>query len=78
MHDYPRAGFIPPVTIIDGIDSIEVSNADLTLLGHSYYGAAEGVLYDMHELLLHDTEPDARLKLVEEASPNGKYWKIGV
>jgi len=28
---------------------------DLTLLGHGYYGAAEGVLYDMRELLVYDT-----------------------
>jgi esterase/lipase superfamily enzyme len=79
VHDAPRAGFVPPVTIVDGIDVIEVANADLTLLGHGYYGAAEGVLYDMRELLIHGTEPIKRARLSEALEPinAGKYWRIG-
>jgi esterase/lipase superfamily enzyme len=74
IHDAPRAGFVPPVTLVDGIDTIEVSNVDLTLLGHGYYGAAEGVLYDMRELLIHDTPPKSRARLNE--SGHG-YWTVG-
>jgi esterase/lipase superfamily enzyme len=79
VHDAPRAGFVPPVTLVDGIDVIEVANADLTLLGHGYYGAAEGVLYDMRELLVYGTEPSKRARLSEahEPSHSGKYWRIG-
>jgi esterase/lipase superfamily enzyme len=33
LHDYPRAGFAPPITIVDGIDTVEVTDIDLTLLG---------------------------------------------
>jgi esterase/lipase superfamily enzyme len=73
LHDQPRAGFVPPVTVVDGIDTIEVSNVDLTLLGHGYYGAAEGVLYDMRELLVHDSPPDVRSRI---SQADGGYWQI--
>ena len=73
IHDAPRAGFIPPVTVIEGIDTVEVSNADLTLLGHGYYGAAEGVLYDMRELLTYDAPPESRTRL---SYTDRGYWQI--
>src|SRR5262249_10172136 len=76
LHKAPRAGFTPPITLVPGIDTIDVSDADLTLLGHGYYGAAEGVLYDLHALLCHNTSPDARLKLKRPAE-NGSCWRIG-
>ena len=73
VHDAPRAGFVPPITLVDGVDTIEVSNVDLTLLGHGYYGAAEPVLYDMRDLLIHDTPPKSRARLT--GTPQG-YWRI--
>jgi esterase/lipase superfamily enzyme len=73
IHQAPRAGFVPPVTLVDGIDTVEVSNVDLTLLGHGYYGAAAGVLYDMRELLVHDTLPKSRTRLRNTAAG---YWQI--
>lgn len=76
LHKAARAGFTPPVTVVPGIDTVDVSNADLTLLGHGYYGAAEGVLYDMHDLIANNAAPSLRLKL--KPASNGKpYWTIG-
>jgi esterase/lipase superfamily enzyme len=73
IHQAPRAGFVPPVTIVKGIDTIEVSNVDLTLLGHGYYGAAEGVLYDMRELLVYDTPAKSRARVSDSGQG---YWQI--
>jgi esterase/lipase superfamily enzyme len=74
IHDAPRAGFVPPVTLLEGIDTVEVSNVDLTLLGHGYYGSAEGVLYDMRELLVYDAPAKSRTRVHD----TGKgYWQIG-
>ena len=73
IHTYPRAGFIPPVTVVPGIDTIEVSNIDLTLLGHGYYSGAREVLQDMYTLLRHNDPPSARMGLKQ----NGSYWVIG-
>ncbi|MEM8804893.1 MAG: alpha/beta hydrolase [Cyanobacteria bacterium P01_G01_bin.38] len=78
IHDYPRAGFAPPVTIVPGVDTVEVSNIDLTLLGHGYYGDARELLQDMHSLLRYDTPPKQRFGLREELTQNNsRYWVIG-
>ena len=61
------------------IDTIEVTNIDLTLLGHGYYAEAEAVLYDISELLKHDADPDKRLRIRPVPSPDARsrYWTIG-
>src|SRR5262249_5705639 len=57
VHDFPRAGFSPPITIAPGIDTIEVSNIDLTLLGHGFFANARDLLHDMHNLIMHNAPP---------------------
>jgi hypothetical protein len=77
INDIPRAGFTPPITIVDGIDTIEVSNIDLTLLDHSFFGDARDVLTDMFQLIMHNADPAKRAGL-EKASISNElvYWKI--
>jgi esterase/lipase superfamily enzyme len=74
LHDYDRAGFIPPVTVVDGIDTIAVSEIDLTLLGHGYYAEVRDVLHDMHNLLTHNAPPRNRMGL--RLSVQGGFWVI--
>jgi esterase/lipase superfamily enzyme len=74
LHDYDRAGFIPPITIVDGIDTIAVSEIDLTLLGHGYYAEVRDVLHDMHNLLTHNAPPRNRMGL--RLSAQGGFWVI--
>jgi esterase/lipase superfamily enzyme len=74
LHDYDRAGFIPPVTVVDGIDTIAVSEIDLTLLGHGYYAEVRDVLHDMHNLLTHNAPPRNRMGL--RLSAQGGFWVI--
>ena len=74
LHDYDRAGFIPPVTVVDGIDTVAVSEIDLTILGHGYYAEARDVLNDMNNLLTHDTPPGNRMGL--RLSAQGRFWEI--
>jgi esterase/lipase superfamily enzyme len=77
VHDYPRAGYTPPLMVAEGIDTIEVSNADLTFLGHGYYAAARSVLNDMHNLILSGTVPARRFDLNTRTTPEGRsYWQI--
>lgn len=77
VHDYARAGYAPPVTVMQGIDTVEVSNVDLTFLGHGYYAAARDLLHDMQDLLLHNSPPASRLGLMKMETPEGLYWEIG-
>jgi len=80
LQDSNRAGFTPPVTVVDGIETIEVGAIDLTLLGHGYYAEAEAVLYDMKQLLDSDdpTVPPERRPRIEKRERGGRtYWAIG-
>jgi Uncharacterized protein conserved in bacteria len=72
-----RAGYTPPVTVVPRIDTIEVTDIDLTMLGHGYFAEAEAVLYDINYLLLHNDAPDKRPRLKKETTSDGlSYWVI--
>jgi esterase/lipase superfamily enzyme/uncharacterized membrane protein YkvA (DUF1232 family) len=78
LQDAPRAGFTPPVTVVPGIDTIEVTNIDVTRLGHGYYASAAPVLYDIDELLRYGAQPHSRLRLRpgQAGDPRAPYWVI--
>ncbi|MBI2480633.1 MAG: alpha/beta hydrolase [Planctomycetia bacterium] len=71
----PRAGDAGEnLVVVPGIDTIDVSNGDSSLLGHSYYGDNISVLYDI-EFLLHD-QPASSRKFLEQVSlpDDAIYW----
>jgi putative addiction module killer protein len=38
LHDFPRAGLLPPVTVVPDIDTVSATNADMTTdEGHPYW-----------------------------------------
>jgi esterase/lipase superfamily enzyme len=77
IHGAPRAGFTPPVTVVAGIDTVEIPDFDLDVLGHSYYADAAGVLYDMYTLVRNDTPPASRQRLDPAVLPDGtRYWTM--
>jgi len=77
LHRYDRVGYAPPVTVVDGIDTVEVTGLDLSILGHGYFAEAHGVLYDMHQLLRNNATPDSRLRLHPKQASDGRcYWAI--
>lgn len=78
LHKYDRVGLIPPVTIVNGIDTVKVPRFEvLDLLGHGYYAEAEGLLYDIADLLTSNTPPDKRQRLTPEKTAEGLcYWAM--
>lgn len=72
LHDYSRAGYLPPVTTAAGIDTIVVPDFDIDLLGHSYFAQAEALLYDMHDLIWHNEPPNQRQRI----QPKGDHWEM--
>lgn len=77
IHRYPRVGFAPPIFIVPGIDTINVTNVDVTLLGHGYIAEARDVLRDMHDLLTNRSPPSARFGLRQAEVGDERYWVIG-
>jgi esterase/lipase superfamily enzyme len=75
-HSYPRAGYAPPVVVMPPIDTIEVTNIDVSILGHGYVAEAEQVLFDIAMLLRSDTPPQQRPRL-KPADYQGKpFWVL--
>ena len=62
-----------------GIDTIEVTGVDLSILGHGYFAEAHDVLYDMHaQLITRGAPPNERFGLHEAKNEEGeRYWLIG-
>ncbi len=78
LHDFPRVGLMPPVTTAPGIDTVNATNADVSLLGHGYVAEAKDVISDMHALIRHGTAPAQRFGLRPATTPDGNaYWLIG-
>jgi esterase/lipase superfamily enzyme len=78
LYSSPRAGLTPPTLVLPDIDTINVTNADLTTLGHGYVAEARDVLGDMHALILSGAAPSERFPLRQAENEEGqRYWLIG-
>ena len=78
LHQGPRAGEAGDgIVILEGIDTIDASDADTSLfgLGHSYYASKRTILGDIFTLLTNRTAPGKRFELMEYVSPRGTYWR---
>lgn len=77
FHSAPRIGFAPPLAIVDGIDTVNVTNIDLTLLGHGYVAESRSVLTDMHQLVTTGAAPESRpmLRRINTADREF-YWEF--
>ncbi len=52
VHGYARAGDSGDgLVVIPGIETVDVSSIDTSLLGHSYYGSNDSIIADMYHLL---------------------------
>jgi esterase/lipase superfamily enzyme len=52
VHGYRRAGDTgDDITVLDGIDTVDVSAVDTNFIGHFYYGSNKTVLSDMYYLM---------------------------
>ena len=77
LHSYPRVGLTPPVTVVPGVDTIEVPKFNIFELGHGYYAEAEGLLHDMFDLIRRNANPKDRQRLAEARTTEGDvYWRM--
>ena len=72
----PRAGDAgQDLVVVPGIETIDVSAGDSSLLGHSYYGDSTSVLRDI-ELLLRNRPAEAREFLAPVPHDSPSYWRF--
>ena len=75
LHGYPRAGEAGrDIVIVPGMDTVDVTAVDTSLLGHSYYGDSGSVLSDFVEVLQDAKPADQRKWLRPEFLGANKYW----
>ena len=75
LHGYARAGDSGEgLIVVPGIDTIDVSEVDTSLIGHSYYGDNGTVLADLFDLLRKGYPPAERRWLRAETLGQLKYW----
>lgn len=77
VHGYRRAGESgETMVVVPGVDTVDVSEVDTSLIGHSYYGSNSTVLADLFELMQGSKPPDQRKWLRSMRLGALKYWKF--
>jgi esterase/lipase superfamily enzyme len=76
FHGAPRAGTAGDVIVkLAGLDSIDMSAVPADSLGHSYFAANAGALYDMFRLLWRGDPPPKRCGMTNpKAGINSSVW----
>lgn len=77
IRNYPRAGDsrYGPLTV-DGIDTIDVSAANRSVLGHAYFEKNDVVAHEIAALLNTRVRAAARPGLTRVDTPTGTYWRL--
>lgn len=75
VHGYPRAGDSGSnLVVMPGLETVDVTEVDTGILGHSYYGNSVPILRDL-ALLFGESASAARRPWLEPAERDGqKYW----
>jgi len=72
FHGQVRVG--ESLFVLPGVDTIDASAVDTSLLGHSYVAASRSVLSDIFQLVSSNTEPSKRFAMRTLQSPRGTYY----
>ena len=77
LHGHPRAGQAgAAIVVVDGIDTIDASNAEAELFGHEYFSQGAQTIADMSQWLRFAIPPDRRAGLTAVSHPVGTYWQM--
>lgn len=77
IHGYPRAGESgDSIVVVPGVETIDVSGIDLSLLGHSYYGDSESLLRDLYKVLYSGMPASQRTALIARPYGELRYWEL--
>lgn len=79
LHSHSRAGFTPPVCVVDKINTIEVEeNVNILELGHGYFAGQTSLLEDMKKLIHFNLDANNRMETLrlQKATTEHHYWKL--
>lgn len=77
VHGYPRAGESGDLlVVVPGVETIDVSGIDLSLLGHSYYGESEPILKDLRDVLFSRLPAPERSSLTMLGHAPRVWWQL--
>jgi esterase/lipase superfamily enzyme len=75
FHSFPRVGESGAnLMLFPGIDTVDATDVDTGLLGHSYFGDERSVLHDLFDLIRYDLGPEHRFGLVKREAAGNSYW----
>jgi len=77
VHGYARAGDSGgDLVVVPGVETIDVSVLNTSLLGHSYYGTSNPVLLDIRQLMELALPAAKRQWLIPQPHGNLTYWLL--
>lgn len=75
VHGYPRAGDSGQgLVVVAGIETVDATATDTSLLGHSYFAETRSVLSDIFNLVQNGQRADQRFGLRPMDTQAGRYW----
>ena len=77
VHGYARAGDSGQgIIVAPGIETVDATQVDTSLLGHSYFADARSVIADMYYLIRDGKRADKRFGLRPVETPSGQHWEF--
>ena len=77
VHGYPRAGDTAAgIVIVPGVDTIDASLVDDSILAHSYFVESIPVIRDIAQMLRTNKAPTQRPRLKPVQGPGGTHWLL--
>ncbi|QDT04283.1 hypothetical protein K227x_26730 [Rubripirellula lacrimiformis] len=77
VHGYPRAGESGDnIVVVAGVETVDVSGIDLSLLGHSYYGDNESMLRELYDVVRGRLPARQRPALITRRDGELVYWQL--
>jgi hypothetical protein len=74
LHGAPRAGLAGAgIITLQGLDTIDMSAIEADLLGHNYYAADAGAIYDLFRLLWRGDPPPQRCGMSDRSRSTGAW-----
>lgn len=77
VNGYPRSGLTGKhLVVVEGIETIDASAVNTSLMGHSFYAEEAAVLEDIFYLINHRARAEKRFGLKSTEKHGSKYWVL--